>query len=58
MKILKRLDIMILILIVKQLLKNKINYHTMINKNAQSIIFNYYQKDFKYFGYSFVLNKT
>lgn len=38
--------------------KNKINYHTMINKNAQSIIFNYYQKDFKYFGYSFVLNKT
>jgi hypothetical protein len=37
--------------------KNKINYHNMINKNAQNIIFNYYQKDFQYFGYSFVLNR-
>jgi hypothetical protein len=38
--------------------KNKINYHNMINKNSQNIIFNYYQKDFQYFGYSFFLNRV
>lgn len=36
--------------------KDKINYHTMINQNAQNIIFNYYQKDFQYFDYPFSLN--